>query len=59
MTLHERLIALQSDEELERKAKKAFSKKFWSQEEIDHYNRWGETMAKKFQRAATKEAIGV
>jgi hypothetical protein len=35
MTLREKLIALQSTEELERKARKARRRSIWTQEEID------------------------
>jgi len=38
MTLHERLVEMQSDEELERKCKKASgrnAKRYWQQEELD------------------------
>lgn len=40
MNLHERLIARQSDEELERKARKAVCKSnIWTQEELDAADR--------------------
>jgi hypothetical protein len=35
LTLHDRLVALQTTEELERKARKAATKDTWTQEDID------------------------
>ena len=37
--LHERLVALQPDEELRRKAEKARQRGIWTQEDIDLANR--------------------
>ncbi len=43
--LHKRLVALQSTEELRRKAERARGK-LWSQEELDYAERRGEEIAK-------------
>jgi hypothetical protein len=52
MTLHERLVALQSDKELERKAKKARERaNLWTQEELDAADR----EAKRLHEALTWE----
>lgn len=50
-SLHKRLIALQSDEELERKWRKAqgrWSNRYWGQEELDVADREAKRMADYF-----------
>lgn len=52
--LHERLMARQSDEELERKWRKAegrWSNRYWAQEWLDLADRRAERMAAIFQDA--------
>ena len=51
--LHERLIARQTDEELERKADKACMRrgKLWTQEELDAADREAEKLAAYFRDA--------
>jgi len=45
-SLHNRLIENQSDEELRRKARKAYTPKYWTQEEIDHIERQASRLSK-------------
>lgn len=47
--LHERLIARQSDAELDRKAAKARTKAIWTQEEIDAIKRRASRMVDWFR----------
>lgn len=47
--LHHRLVALQTEEELERKAKKAATRLFWTQEEIDHIRRRAERLSRQLK----------
>ena len=49
MNLHERLIALQPTAELARKQRKAWTKHYWTQEDIDHAKRWADEMHEKLQ----------
>jgi hypothetical protein len=39
--LHERLVGLQSTDELARKQKKAMTKHYWTQEDLDWTERYG------------------
>jgi len=48
--LHKRLISLQPIKELERKSIKSRRRGFYTQEDIDHSERWGEEMAKFFSQ---------
>jgi hypothetical protein len=48
--LHHRLVALQSDEELERKARKAVTRSnIWTQEELDAADREADRMFRYFE----------
>jgi hypothetical protein len=56
LTLHERLIARQSDAELERKAAKAWMRKgkLWTQEEIDAADREAQQLIDFFAQSTTE-----
>jgi len=47
--LHERLVALQSTDELRRKREKAWRKGIWTQEDIDYADRAGGELYEKFR----------
>lgn len=48
--LHRRLVARQTDEELNRKQKKAWTKHYWTQEDIDAADRYADRLHSYFAK---------